>query len=213
MDIHKRRRLAIWGITFFALAATLTLSAQENQTPATDLYFLSPELQAEAPWENGEIRVRTFQYTYNTQKNTWSSRNDLMFGWHLRQWRMFSYTQLSDNHQNWTGLRIDRNWALFHQQVQAHCQYRLFLGLNQQSAPYQFSYQSITYRYSPHWSWGAFGFAKDWLPAEKSGGDYWFVGPLGCTQIAPACSAMLGYGLDLTGHYQGLVFARLRATL
>ncbi|MCB0636226.1 MAG: hypothetical protein KDC54_06395 [Lewinella sp.] len=205
MKIRLLFALVGWG-----LVASLAAQDTPSRLSAPTLVFCSPEIQYRHPQNGLEIRIRPFQHTFNTLAYSWSGRQDLMIGWNSPsgKWKIFSYTQLDNQEQVWTGLRIDRSFKFGESPWSALLQYRAFAPLSAEVSPYQFSYGQVM-RNCGRLQLGGFYFAKDWWNPALTRKDYFFAGPVLKVKWNPHCYTLTGYGPDLTRHYRGLVMLRL----
>lgn len=177
-------------ILFLLFVLTQSSKAQEEM----ELWYkLSPEIRLnieKTPWEfrwrpdDHIIFPRYWKDLLPSGKNH-IARTDIMIGYNILHFKIFSYSKFDDLGRIFTGARLDFNTSLFQKKLLINIQERLFFGLNDDSDNHYYLIQFIRYTvtrkiHAGILSYGKFEFTWPYSDNEVKipfTDNHWFMGP------------------------------------
>ena len=147
-------------------------------------YKLSPEIRMNKEGKNWEIRWRpddhiifpSYWKDLLPSGRNHIARTDIMLGWNIPRFKIFSYSKFDDLGRMYTGARLDFNTSLFKRRLLINIQERVFFGLNEESENHYYLIQFIRYAITRKIHAGVLSYGK-WGFGEPFTSQDWFIGP------------------------------------
>lgn len=156
-------------------------------------YKLSPEIRLnieDKPWEfrwrpDDHIIFPSYWKEFLPAHKNHIARTDIMIGYNIPNFKIFSYSKFDDLGRIFTGVRLDFNTALLNKKLLINIQERLFFGVNEKSENHYYLIQFIRYKIAKKiqagvLSYGKFEFARPLKGDEEKipfTDNHWFIGP------------------------------------
>lgn len=169
------------------------ISISDAQDEFEMWYKLSPEIRIN--FENNPLEIRWRPDDHIIFPSHWKeflpahknhiARTDIMIGFNVPHFKIFSYSKFDDLGRMYTGARLDFNTALFDKKLLINIQERLFFGLNDKSDNHYYLIQFIRYKVAKKiqagvLSYGKFEFNRPFEDGEEKvpfKDNHWFIGP------------------------------------
>lgn len=156
-------------------------------------YKLSPEIRINKEGKKWEIRWRPDDHiifprywkNYLPNERNDIGRTDIMLGYNIPHFKIFSYTKIDELGRYFTGARLDYNTAVFNKKLLINIQERLFFGLNDDSDHHYYLIQFIRYKITKKTQAGILSYGKFEFNWPLTGDEekipftdnHWFMGP------------------------------------